>query len=71
MCERCGFEWTPLGIYENAIRLAASCNQVIGEKNNYYITLSQLESLIIMHSDDEESNLSKQHAAVARRKGQR
>jgi hypothetical protein len=33
-------------IYARAIRLAQSANQVVGEKNDYYITLAQLEDIL-------------------------
>ena len=33
-------------IYARAIRLAHSQNQVVGEKNDYYVTLAQLEGIL-------------------------
>jgi hypothetical protein len=33
-------------IYARAIRLAHSQNQVVGEKNDYYVTLAQLEDIL-------------------------
>jgi hypothetical protein len=37
-----------LAIYARAIRLASDRNQVVGEKCDYYVTIQQLESLIIV-----------------------
>ncbi len=36
---------TLVQIYTKAIQLARSNNQTVGENNNYYITLEQLEAL--------------------------
>jgi hypothetical protein len=36
----------PLGIYQAANRLAMERGQVVGEKNDYYVTLEQLERLL-------------------------
>lgn len=33
-------------VYTEAIRLAQSSNQVVGEKSDYYITLEQLETIL-------------------------
>ena len=33
-------------IYARAIRIAHSQNQVVGEKNDYYVTLAQLEDIL-------------------------
>ena len=33
-------------IYARAIRLAVAAHQVVGEKNNYYVTLEQLENIL-------------------------
>ena len=33
-------------LYTKAIELARNTNQVVGEKNDYYITLEQLERLL-------------------------
>ena len=33
-------------VYMDAIKLAQNKNQIVGEKNDYYITLEQLEALI-------------------------
>ena len=33
-------------IYEVATRMARDNNQVVGEKNDYYITLQQLQNII-------------------------
>lgn len=38
-------------IYTKAIEFARANNQVVGEKNNYYITLEQLEALIMVAQD--------------------
>lgn len=46
----CGQEAGPrqrVRLFSDCVRLAASNNQVIGEKNDYYVTLQQLEQLLI------------------------
>lgn len=35
-------------VYVEAIKLARSKNQVIGEKSDYYITIEQLEEILHM-----------------------
>jgi hypothetical protein len=39
-------------IYSKAIRLAQGNNQTVGENNDYYITLAQLEQLLGWQSHD-------------------
>ena len=39
-------------LYADAIELARKHNQVIGSKSDYYITLEQLESLMLKLRDD-------------------
>ena len=35
-----------IDVYTNAINIARENNQTVGEKNDYYITIAQLEFLI-------------------------
>ncbi len=37
----------PEKLYSNAIRLSRENNQTVGEKNDYYITIAQLEALLM------------------------
>ena len=34
-------------IYNDATRIAMRNNQVVGEKNDYYVTIAQLEDIIL------------------------
>jgi len=45
-------------IYARAIRLAHSQNQVVGEKNDYYVTLGQLEDILQQVSPSPRCNSS-------------
>ncbi len=50
-----------LKIYVNAVKLARDNNQTIGPKNDYFVTLEQLEALMqeINYDQDDETDTRK------------
>jgi len=42
------FDGDPIAVYSDAVTVAHSRNQVVGEKSDYYVTLEQLERLLML-----------------------
>jgi hypothetical protein len=41
-----------LAIYARMVRLSQNCGQTVGEKNEYYVTLRQLEAAFVNMRDE-------------------